>query len=148
MYIQYFKSPVGNLEIVANDTSILVVSFVDDIKEDTPNEWTMCCIAQLKEYFQGKRSIFDLPLNPSGTPFQKKVWNALQQVPYGTTCSYKQIAIACGNEKASRAIGMANNRNPIVIIIPCHRIVGANGKLVGYRGGLDKKEYLLKIEQK
>lgn len=101
---------------------------------------------QLTEYFQGERQDFDLPLSPKGTEFQKKVWEALRQIPYGETRSYKQIAQSCGNEKACRAVGMANNRNPISIFIPCHRVIGANGKLVGYGGGLPVKELLLKLE--
>ncbi|NLC45483.1 MAG: methylated-DNA--[protein]-cysteine S-methyltransferase, partial [Clostridiales bacterium] len=97
---------------------------------------------QLMEYFIGQRKSFDLPLAPKGTPFQLKVWKALLDIPYGETRSYKDIAIAVGNPKASRAVGMANNRNPISIIIPCHRVIGSNGKLVGYGGGLSVKEYL------
>lgn len=102
--------------------------------------------AQLQEYFEGKRREFTLPLAPKGTPFQQKVWAALQTIPYGQTRSYKEVAIAVGNEKACRAVGMANNRNPLPIFIPCHRVVGANGKLVGYAGGLDVKTHLLELE--
>ncbi|OPJ61933.1 methylated-DNA--protein-cysteine methyltransferase, constitutive [Clostridium oryzae] len=101
---------------------------------------------QLQQYFEGRRKIFDLPLTPQGTEFQLKVWKALQQIPYGTTCSYKDIAEKVGNIKACRAIGMANNRNPIPIFIPCHRVIGADGKLVGYGGGLHIKKRLLEIE--
>ncbi len=102
---------------------------------------------QLEEYLNKKRKEFELPLLPQGTEFQLKVWNALKEIPYGQTCSYKDIAIKAGNEKASRAVGMANNRNPIAIFIPCHRVIGANGKLVGYAGGLDIKEKLLDLER-
>lgn len=102
---------------------------------------------QLAEYFAGIRKAFDLPLAPEGTDFQKSVWQALQQIPYGETRSYKEIATAVGNPKASRAVGMANNRNPISIVIPCHRVIGANGKLVGYGGGLGIKEALLQLEK-
>lgn len=102
---------------------------------------------QLQEYFSGKRKIFDLPLAPSGTEFQQKVWSSLQKIPYGKTNSYKEIAESIGNIKAARAVGMANNKNPILILIPCHRVIGANGKLVGYAGGLEVKEKLLKIEK-
>ena len=94
----------------------------------------------------GKRKSFDLPLKPEGTEFQKKVWNALLDIPYGETRSYKDIAVAIGNPKACRAVGMANNRNPISIIIPCHRVIGANGSLVGYGGGLPIKIELLNLE--
>ena len=101
---------------------------------------------QLFEYFEKKRKNFDLPLLKEGTPFQISVWNALETIPYGETRSYKDIAIAINNEKAVRAVGMANNRNKISIFIPCHRVIGMNGKLVGYGGGLHIKEFLLELE--
>lgn len=103
---------------------------------------------QLSEYFAGKRSEFDIPLQPQGTAFQQSVWQALQQITYGSTCTYGEIATKIGQAKAARAIGQANNRNPIAIVIPCHRVIGANNKLTGYAGGLDKKEFLLKLEMK
>jgi len=103
--------------------------------------------AQLEEYFDGERREFDLPLNPSGTPFQMAVWKELLAIPYGETRSYKQIAQNIGNPKALRAVGMANNRNPISIIIPCHRVIGSDGSLVGYGGGLDMKQKLLDLER-
>lgn len=102
---------------------------------------------QLSEYLKGERKEFDLPLNPKGTDFQKRVWRALCDIPYGETQSYKQIAKAVGNSKAVRAVGMANNRNPITIVVPCHRVIGADGKLVGYGGGLEMKEFLLRLEK-
>ena len=102
---------------------------------------------QLQEYLTGKRKIFDLPLAPGGTEFQQKVWNSLQEITYGKTNSYKDIAKNIGNIKACRAVGMANNKNPILIFIPCHRVIGSNGKLVGYAGGLNVKEKLLEIEK-
>ena len=102
--------------------------------------------AQLNEYFAGKRKVFDLPLKPEGTDFQRSVWQALLTIPFGETRSYREIAVQTGNPKACRAAGMANNRNPIVIIIPCHRVIGANGDLTGYGGGLDIKKYLLELE--
>lgn len=102
---------------------------------------------QLSEYLKGERKEFDLPLNPKGTDFQKRVWRALCDIPYGETRSYKQIAKAVGNSKAVRAVGMANNRNPITIVVPCHRVIGADGKLVGYGGGLEMKEFLLRLEK-
>ena len=104
-------------------------------------------VEELKEYFAGERKNFDIPLAPVGTKFQNQVWAALCTIPYGETRSYKDIAVQIGNEKACRAVGMANNRNPIMIIIPCHRVIGANGKLVGYGGGLDVKEALLNLER-
>lgn len=103
---------------------------------------------QLMEYFQGKRKEFTLPLSPKGTEFQKKVWNALCTIPYGQTRSYGQIAAQVGNKKASRAVGGANHRNPIMIFIPCHRVIGADGSLTGFGGGLMAKKYMLDLEQK
>lgn len=103
-------------------------------------------VKQLDEYFAGKRKKFDLPLSMKGTEFQQKVWEALRAIPYGETRSYGDIAKAIGKPKAARAVGMANNRNPVSIIVPCHRVIGANGSLVGYGGGLKAKEFLLKLE--
>lgn len=103
---------------------------------------------QLYEYFQGKRQVFNLPLAPEGTPFMKNVWKCLRDIPYGETKSYKEIATAAGNEKACRAVGQANNKNPIPIFIPCHRVIGSNGSLIGYRNGLQTKKLLLEIEKK
>jgi methylated-DNA-[protein]-cysteine S-methyltransferase len=103
--------------------------------------------AQIKEYFEGKRKQFKLPLAMHGTEFQMAVWQALQKIPYGETRSYKEIAVSIGRPKAVRAVGMANNRNPISIIVPCHRVIGHDGKLVGYGGGLPLKQYLLELER-
>lgn len=101
---------------------------------------------QLLEYFAGKRKIFDLPLAPQGTDFQKKVWKALTEIPYGETRTYGEVAAAVGVPKGPRAVGLANNRNPIALIIPCHRVIGSNGSLVGFGGGLHVKKYLLEME--
>ncbi|CDE23966.1 methylated-DNA--protein-cysteine methyltransferase [Amedibacillus dolichus CAG:375] len=109
--------------------------------------WTTQCIRQLQEYFDGLRKEFTLPLVLEGTAFQKKVWTALCKIPYGETRSYQDIARMIDQPKACRAVGMANNRNPIVIVIPCHRVIGKNKTLVGYGGGLKRKEYLLKLEK-
>lgn len=102
---------------------------------------------QLQEYFGGKRTVFELNLAPEGTPFQRRVWKALSAIPYAHVRSYKDIAVAIGNAKAVRAVGMANHRNPISFIIPCHRVIGANGSLVGYGGGLELKQWLLDLER-
>ena len=102
---------------------------------------------QLQEYFAGKRKVFDLPLAPEGTSFQHRVWAVLRSIPYGQTLTYGEVAARAGNPKASRAVGMANNRNPLMIIVPCHRVIGAGGRLVGYACGLDKKEFLLNLER-
>lgn len=128
-------------------------TFVENLQKKFPGcpilyneDSNMLYIHQLKEYFHGSRRVFTVPLFLIGTEFQKKVWDALLRVPFGKVVSYKDIAIAVGNPKASRAVGMANNKNPIPIIIPCHRIIGSNKKLVGYGGGLHIKEKLLKLE--
>lgn len=143
-----FKSPIGNILITADEKYILTVSFSDGtVNYCEKNELIEKVISQLEEYFAGRRKQFKLPLNPSGSEFQKKVWSELLKIPYGETRTYKHIAEAIGNEKASRAIGNANNKNPIGIIIPCHRVIGTNGKLIGYAGGLDKKQKLLELEK-
>jgi len=111
------------------------------------NMLTNLAAAQLSEYLSGECKAFDLPLKPQGTDFQNKVWNALLEIPYGETRSYKQVAEMTGKPNASRAVGMANNKNPIWIIIPCHRVIGANGALTGYGGGLEMKQKLLEIEK-
>ena len=148
--IFFYETPVGKLCVGEEDGVIVRTTWskipTEYILEET--ELILQCKMQLDEYFRGERKTFDLPLAPKGTDFQKKVWNALQKIPYGETKTYGEIAAAVGNPKAARAVGMANNKNPIGIIIPCHRVVGANGKLVGYAGGMDKKEWLLQLERK
>ena len=147
----YYNTKIGRIGIEENGTAITKLDFINkDMKEEIieENETALLkeAIKQLNEYLDGKRSSFDLPLEPKGTEFQKKVWNALKEIPFGETRSYGEIAKIIGNEKAARAVGMANNKNPIAIIVPCHRVIGADGKLVGYAGGLDLKERLLKLE--
>lgn len=145
-----YQTVLGKIGITENGTAITSLFFCEDSHpldrnmEETP--LLKEAAKQLEEYFMGKRKAFTLPLAPSGTEFQQKVWQALQTIPYGETRSYKQIAELIGNPKASRAVGMANNKNPIAIVIPCHRVIGANGRLVGYAGGLNIKEHLLKLE--
>lgn len=149
--IYFYETSVGLLLIKENGESIIEINFSkDEIPKDLELKKTSLInetIRQLDEYFKGKRKSFQVPLEPKGTEFQKSVWNELLKIPYGETSSYGEVARRIGNPKASRAIGMANNRNPISIIIPCHRVIGANGKLVGYGGGLDIKEKLLKLEK-
>ncbi len=148
----FYDSPLGKITIVEEGSAITQLYFSSEVPyHDTPCSETALlkkAVLQLDEYFAGKRKSFDLPLAPGGTAFQQKVWRALQLIPYGQTRSYRQIAKAAGNEKAARAVGMANNRNPLAIVIPCHRVIGSDGKLVGYGGGLDKKAYLLDLEKK
>ncbi|MEG0758890.1 MAG: methylated-DNA--[protein]-cysteine S-methyltransferase [Raoultibacter sp.] len=145
-----YNSPVGRITIASDGTSITTLAFgevaLEGIRKAT--DITNRAANQLQEYFAGKRTAFDLPLNPTGTDFQKQVWAALCRIPYGSTCSYSDIAAAIGNPKACRAVGGANNKNPIPIIIPCHRVIGANGKPVGYAGTLKTKLFLLNLEHR
>ncbi|HHT64764.1 MAG TPA: methylated-DNA--[protein]-cysteine S-methyltransferase [Clostridiales bacterium] len=147
----FIDTPAGRLGMVEEDEAITQVFFENEgVLLDARLEETKLLKKagqQLQEYFAGRREIFDLPLAPKGTTFQLEVWRALQNIPYGETRSYKDIAAAVGNYKASRAVGMANHHNPIAIIIPCHRVIGSNGRLVGYGGGLDVKDYLLNLEK-
>ena len=139
------SSPAGPLTLSENDGSLVGIAFRDDGGDDrTP--LLDSAARQLAEYFEGRRRDFDLPLKPAGTPFQLGVWAALREIPYGQTRSYKNIACAVGRPLACRAVGMANNRNPLPIVIPCHRVIGASGSLTGYAGGLEVKESLLRLE--
>lgn len=144
-----YQSPIGSYRIVYCGGRIVEVRSVDGGSDEdfemTP--FAQQISRQLDEYFSGERQLFDLALDYSrATPFQARVYAELLKIPYGESRTYKEIATAIGNPKASRAVGMANNRNPIAIIIPCHRVVGTNGSLVGYAGGLSRKEYLLNLE--
>lgn len=149
--IFYYETKIGKIGIVQNNEKITNIYTSDKLPSEgmevieTP--LIIDAANQLKDYLSGKRKSFDFPIDPEGTEFQKKVWKELQNTPYGETLSYKDIAEKIGNPKASRAIGMANNKNPILIIIPCHRIIGKNGKLVGYAAGLDMKKQLLEMEK-
>ena len=147
--VLYYDSPIGTLEICGTEEYIKSVLFFDSEKRDCKkvSQLLNTCVQQLDEYFNKKRKKFYLPLQPQGTDFQKAVWDALLEVPYGATVSYFDVATKVGNPKAVRAVGGANGKNPITIIIPCHRIIGSNGKLVGYGGGLWRKKWLLQHEQ-
>jgi methylated-DNA-[protein]-cysteine S-methyltransferase len=142
--------PIGLLRLVSDGTAITELEMLDASPSDGD---TGACpvleqaIAELEEYFAGKRRKFDVPLKPKGTEFQQRVWTQLQGIPYGQTISYRELATRVGDPKAVRAVGMANGRNPIGLIIPCHRVIGADGSLVGYSGGLDRKKALLALEQ-
>lgn len=147
----FYETEIGTISIAEEDNFITEITFgmSDEDKNISLTETSLMkeTVRQIREYLGGKRKSFDLPIAPSGTEFRQKVWSALQSVPYGETRSYKEIAVQIGNENACRAVGMANNKNPLPIIIPCHRIVGSDGKLVGYAGGLEIKEYLLNLER-
>ena len=148
----YMASPVGQLKLVANEQALVAILWdnenpkrvrLAELIEDVSHPILLNTQQQLIEYFSGQRKVFDILLDFEGTDFQKQVWSALLTIPYGETRSYKQIAQQLGNEKAVRAVGAANGKNPISIIAPCHRVIGAGGALVGFAGGLDKKEILL-----
>jgi methylated-DNA-[protein]-cysteine S-methyltransferase len=152
----YLDSPIGTLLIAGDDVAIHFISFPRNGKAEKPRpEWRESArgpvgeaIRQLREYFAGARTDFDLPLAPEGTEFQRSVWRRLQEIPYGETISYGELARRIGNPQASRAVGSANGSNPIPIVIPCHRVIGSNGKLTGFGGGLPVKEALLGLEAK
>ncbi|NLZ27419.1 MAG: methylated-DNA--[protein]-cysteine S-methyltransferase [Firmicutes bacterium] len=147
----FYDSPLGRIMVAEDGDAITQIRFLTEFnyRDLSPGKTVLLEEAgiQLKEYFSGKRKLFDLPVAPGGTAFQSRVWEALLDIPYGQTRSYGQIAQAVGNRKAARAVGMANSQNPISIVIPCHRVIGFNGKLVGYGGGLDRKAYLLELEK-
>lgn len=147
-YQKYINSPIGWLKIITSDDSVQNISFQEKgaIDSENPPQIIQETEIQLNEYFNGTRKIFNLKLNPAGTEFQKTVWRFVEKVDFGKTTSYLKIAIQTGSEKNTRAVGMANGKNPIPIVIPCHRIIGTNGKLTGYAGGLQKKRWLLQRE--
>jgi len=145
-YVDYFSSPIGLLEVLADDNGVTALRFVDQQQAPRDSDFTKTVLRQLSEYFDGNRNKFDLPLAAQGTAFQKRVWAALMEIPSGTTASYADIAQKVESPKAVRAVGAANGQNPIGIIVPCHRIIGSNGKLTGYAFGLEKKAWLLQHE--
>ncbi len=150
----YADSPVGRLALSSDGAALTGVYM--DLHRHAPgmSGWTQVddaapfdtAIRQLNEYFAGTRRVFDLPLRPRGTPFQTRVWTALADIPFGDTISYGELARRVGNPAASRAVGLANGRNPLSILVPCHRVIGANGTLTGYGGGLERKRWLLTHE--
>lgn len=145
----YYKSPIGTVEIKGTQNSVVAVNFVDQAQSaDDDLPWCIReCAKQIDEYFQVNRKRFSLNLLMQGTDFQKSVWQQLRKIPYGTTASYGEVAVAIGKPTACRAVGSANGKNPISIIVPCHRVIGSDGTLTGYGGGLWRKEWLLKHEQ-
>ena len=150
----YFESPIGRLLLTTDGTALTGLYMEPSRKAQSTEGWTQdaavaplsAALRQLTEYFGGTRREFDLPLRPQGTEFQKRVWRELTEIPYGTTWSYGQLAKRIDNPSASRAVGLANGRNPISILVPCHRVIGADGSLTGYGGGLDRKRWLLAHE--
>lgn len=150
--IAYYKSPIGNLEIKGDEGGIQSIYFIDDeiryseLVSESYNDELQNCVTQLDEYFNKKRTEFNLKLNPKGTNFQQKVWQELQKVPFGKTRSYLEQSKILGDVKAIRAVATSNGKNPISIIVPCHRIIGSDGSLTGYAGGLWRKKWLLEHE--
>ncbi|MFY9222646.1 MAG: methylated-DNA--[protein]-cysteine S-methyltransferase [Blastocatellia bacterium] len=155
IYYKYFSSPIGKI-LLTSDGNSLTGLYMESYKPD-PNileQWVANdsiepfpkVVEQLTAYFAGQLTKFDLPISMSGTQFQQQVWQELTKIPYGKTISYKELAVRIGNIKAVRAVGLANGRNPISIIVPCHRVIGANGSLTGYGGGLPRKKVLLDLE--
>jgi methylated-DNA-[protein]-cysteine S-methyltransferase len=154
MAVLRVPSPVGELTLVASDTALMAVHFptaplvppLHVVERGSGGEVLARARQQLEEYFARTRTTFDLPLEPVGSAFQRRVWDALRAIPYGTTVSYSEIARRLGDVRATRAVGAANGQNPIPIIVPCHRVVGAHGELTGFGGGIDRKRWLLEHE--
>jgi len=149
VYYKTCESPVGKLVLIASDNGLKEVHFAKDYKKvssDDQHPLLNKTERQLMEYFAGKRKRFDIPIDFSGTPFQIKTWNALLTIPYGKTVSYSEQAKLVGSVKKTRAVASANGKNPIPIIVPCHRVIGKDGSLTGYAGGLRIKEFLLRLE--
>ena len=147
-YVGYMDSPMGPIRMEASDTAIRRVDLVEKKGESRENEIIRKCRTELEDYFRGERKTFDIPLAPEGTAWQERVWKILETIPYGTTTSYGMVAAKAGNPKASQAAGGAIHNNPILILIPCHRVIGKNGSLTGFSAGLDNKRYLLDLEGK
>ncbi|SLM49864.1 Methylated-DNA--protein-cysteine methyltransferase [Nitrospira japonica] len=152
---KHMETVVGRLKLVADEASLIAVLWpgdtpmrvrLEDMREDVRHPVLVEAGRQLSEYFQGRRTTFELPLLMRGTAFQKRVWQQLLRIPYGQTQSYGRLALAIGNGSASRAVGLANSKNPLSIVVPCHRVIGASGKLTGFAGGLDVKARLLELE--
>ena len=155
LYFKFVDSPIGRLKLVASDKGLVAILWEKDsprrvrlseMVEIANQSILMNTATQLVEYFAGKREHFELPLDMRGTPFQRSVWEALLAIPFGETRSYGQLARQLGNPSATRAVGAANGRNPLSIVAPCHRVIGATGKLTGFAGGLKAKEHLLRLE--
>lgn len=150
----YYKTPIGIAEIVGNDDGVQSISVMDDNKDFSASleltngipECLQVCITQLEEYFSGERTEFDLKLNPQGTDFQKKVWKELLNIPFGKTRTYLEQTKKIGDPKAIRAVASANGKNPLWIVVPCHRVIGSDGSLTGYAGGIWRKKWLLEHE--
>lgn len=150
--ICYFSTAIGKIGLVANETAVLRLLFDGETDSEQPMERSTALLqdagGQLLDYLAGRRRQFALPLAPTGTAHLRRIWDAVSAIPYGQTRSYRQIAAALGNPRSARVIGLANHRNPLPIFIPCHRVIGSDGQLTGYRGGLPLKQTLLELEQR
>lgn len=153
MYYRYLPTPIGDLLLAGDERALTLIGFPEgSMRKEPEPDWIYSdkpfgeACRQLTEYFAGKRTAFDVPIKPHGTEFQLRVLDELRKIPYGTTCSYAEIAERIGQPKAMRAVGAANGRNPIPVIIPCHRVIGSSGDLTGFGGGLPAKEALLRLE--
>lgn len=149
--VYYKKFDIGWLRIESQNDAIIRIDYADEARQlDEPDKVIEQCVRELEEYFMGERDTFDVKINPNeaGTPFQQSVWQQLRQIPYGETISYKTLAERISGSNYSRAVANANGKNPISIIIPCHRVIASNNKLGGYTGGLDKKKLLLSVESR
>ena len=146
IYQSYLKTPIGFMRILSNGKQLYNLSFQETDGPEDPDQITEWTKTQLSEYFSGCRTLFNIPLLLDGSEFESRVWNALQQIPHGTTISYKSLASQIGSPNAMQAVGSANGRNPLAIIVPCHRVIGYNGDLKGYAGGIERKKWLLKHE--
>ena len=146
--ITYYHSPLGWIEIQASHDAVTSLVFCDGRKNDVGNDSPILteCVRQLGEYFSGRRTCFDIPVHQKGTEFQQSVWNVLKNIPFGKTVSYGDVAKMLNNPKSMRAVGAANGRNKLWIIVPCHRVIGANGSLTGYAGGIERKKWLITHE--
>lgn len=146
----HLDTPLGTLLIIGNEAGVRAIRFLNEAPPASPDESPpmvlSVCAQQLREYFEGRRRSFEVPLDLRGTPFQVRVWELLQRIPFGETRTYLDLALALGDVKAVRAVGAANGQNPVPIIVPCHRVIGQDGQLVGYGGGLWRKEWLLAHE--
>lgn len=148
-YLSTYSSPLGILVLKSDGLSITEISFAEgDLQERNECDLLLKCEQQLDDYFCGNSIVFDLPLDPQGTGFQKKVWDELLKIPEGEIITYSELALRLGDPKLVRAVGTANGRNPIAIVIPCHRVIGLGNKLIGYAGGLERKRWLLSHEMK
>ena len=148
MEIAFFQTPLGVAEIKGDEMGLVSISILNENQEISTkiSDSLKIAVHQLQEYFAGERKMFQLQLNPQGTPFQKRVWQSLLEIPFGKTTSYLALSRKLGDEKAIRAVAAANGKNPLWIVIPCHRVIGSDGSLTGYAGGLSRKKWLLEHE--